>query len=375
MYVRDQNVEEDVKDVGFVAIEKVTFKQIMDEVDLKTQDAQENDESPYDTKSEIKIIKSYQAATISGSLFIHQSSSYNQDVIDITPKDAKEGDASKSLYGLRFMPGDGLASMTGFETQDSADHVFKDGTETLHASVDKPAQSDPLSHLHEELCLLHNKLHGLLSDALKDTLPQLIKEPIKRFVLESITEELPQVEAQICFTSKGSEQIPSQQNEKIHQTEGPKRDERSSGQALFLCIHCGHKLPTCSGSSDHISGHGFPPRSSITSPVNEEKALVLHNSEEKCSEEDTSRKKETNDEPPAKKLKFLIPSSSIPSPTPLEPTPPRYESKGKGIATEDPLKNIMPFMEKGGSTSKISSLESFVIPEGPLSQEKVMAQL
>ncbi|GKG48872.1 hypothetical protein Tco_0513019, partial [Tanacetum coccineum] len=63
------------------------------------------------------------------------------------------------------------------------------------------------------------------------------------------------------------------------------------------------------------------------SPVNEEKALVLHNSEEKSSEEDTSRKKETDDEPPDKKLKFLIPSSSIPSPTPLKsimPEPPRY---------------------------------------------------
>ncbi|GKB35563.1 hypothetical protein Tco_0880505, partial [Tanacetum coccineum] len=48
--------------------------------------------SPYDTESEIKIIKSYQAATLSGSLFIHQSSSYdqdNKDVTDITPKDAE----------------------------------------------------------------------------------------------------------------------------------------------------------------------------------------------------------------------------------------------------------------------------------------------
>ncbi|GJY21094.1 hypothetical protein Tco_0393660 [Tanacetum coccineum] len=173
MYILDQNVKEDVKDAGFVAMEEVTFEQIMDEVETKTQNAQENDESPYENASEIKIIKSYQAATISSSLFIHQSSSYDQDVIDITPKDAKEGDASKSLSGLRSMP----------------------GTETLHASIDKPAQSDPLGHLHEELCLLYNKLHGLLSDALKDTLPQLIKEPIKRSVSESVTEELPQVEA------------------------------------------------------------------------------------------------------------------------------------------------------------------------------------
>ncbi|GKG00799.1 hypothetical protein Tco_0302489, partial [Tanacetum coccineum] len=126
----------------------------------------------------------------------------DQDVIDISPKDAEEGDAYESLSGLRSMPDDDLASMTSFETQDSADHVSEEGTETLHASADKPTQSDPLAHLHKEMCLLYNKvnqlessitkhvsdsiqstvplivtntlkeqLHGLLSDALKDTLP------------------------------------------------------------------------------------------------------------------------------------------------------------------------------------------------------------
>ncbi|GJR90227.1 hypothetical protein Tco_0214238 [Tanacetum coccineum] len=162
------------------------------------------------------------------------------------------------------------------------------------------------------------------------------------------------------------------------------------------------------------------PNAGQAPPVNEEKALVLHTYEEKSSEEDTSGKKETDDEPPAKKLKFLIPSSSIPSPTllksimpdppkvteaikitmdqftehlskttssifsltpPREPTlpkdqtPPRDKFKGKSIATEDPLKDIIPFMEEGGSAPKMSSLKSFVIPEEPLSQEKVMAQL
>ncbi|GJY68430.1 hypothetical protein Tco_0471412 [Tanacetum coccineum] len=67
-------------------------------------------------------------------------------------------------------------------------------------------------------------------------------------------------------------------------------------------------------------------------------------------------------------------SKFLPTP-PREPTPPRDESKRKGIATEESLKDIMPFMEEGGSIPKISSLKSFVLPEGPLSQEKVMALL
>nr|GEW52215.1 hypothetical protein [Tanacetum cinerariifolium] len=153
-----------------------------------------------------------------------------------------------------------------------------------------------------------------------------------------------------------------------------------------------------------------------TSPlVNEENALVLHALVEKSSEVNTSEKKVTNDEPPVKKLKFLIPkSSSIPSPTslnsimpeplqnpdatktiieqftkhlnkttssifsftpPTEPTPPRYEFKGKGIITEEPLKEIMPYMEESGSVLKIQSLKSFVIPEGQLTNEDVMARV
>ncbi|GJT03946.1 hypothetical protein Tco_0838408 [Tanacetum coccineum] len=381
--VLDQKVEETVHESGFVAMEDVTFEQIIDEFKSKTQDAE-------------------------------------------------EGDAFDSLSGLRSMPDDDLASMTGFKTQDSADHVSEEGTETLHAFADKPAQSDPLGHLHEELSLLHNKL---------------IKDSIKNSVSESIAEELPHVEAQICFTSEGAEQIPSQQNEDIHQTEGhgfPPRSSRSFKKANAE----GDKWEKNSSESpaeekdaqhpDETKGEQDSgattvaivqreqpsaqviPNAGQAPLVNEEKALVLHTSEEKSSEEDTSGKKETDDEPPAKKLKFLIPSSSIPSPTPLksimpdplkvteaikmtldqftkhlskttpsifsptplrEPTlpkdqtPPRDKSKGKSIATEDPLKDIMPFMEKGGSAPKISSLKSFVIPEEPLSQEKVMAQL
>ncbi|GJZ39240.1 retrovirus-related pol polyprotein from transposon TNT 1-94 [Tanacetum coccineum] len=65
--VLDQNVEDEVKDTGFVAMED------------------------------------------------------DQHVIDITPKDAEEGDASDSLSSLRSMPDDDLAFITSSEIQDSAD--------------------------------------------------------------------------------------------------------------------------------------------------------------------------------------------------------------------------------------------------------------
>ncbi|GJR09136.1 hypothetical protein Tco_0791788 [Tanacetum coccineum] len=150
--------------------------------------------------------------------------------------------------------------------------------------------------------------------------------------------------------------------------------------------------------SDKLASGEQPPAQELSnveqaSPVNEENALVLHASMENSLEVNTLEKKVTDDEPLVKKLKFLLPTpSSILSPTPLnsilpvlvqkpddttmtieqftehisknissifsptpprELTPPRYppptrdESKGKGIVTEVPLKEIMPFMKEG----------------------------
>ncbi|GJZ47715.1 hypothetical protein Tco_0601547 [Tanacetum coccineum] len=301
----------------------------------------------------------------------------------------------KLLLYLWFMPDDDLASMTGFETQNSADHVSEVGIETLHASADKPARSDSLSHLHEELCLLHNKLPGLLADALKDTLPQSIKASIKSSILESIAKELPQkelseslhkkmrkfirlkvrkgmkevrdklsfcastvdtnsqhvqdirimfkdmvslLEAADVFKKANAEGEKWEKNnpeslveEKDAQHPNQTKGEQNSGATTIAIIH--GEQP----SAQDVPNAGQAPS------VNEEKALVLHTLEEKSSEEDTLGKKETDDEPPAKKLKAT--------------------------------KAIMAFIEERGSISKISSLKSFVILKGPLSQEKVMAQL
>nr|GEW67895.1 hypothetical protein [Tanacetum cinerariifolium] len=49
--------------------------------------------------------------------------------------------------------------------------------------------------------------------------------------------------------------------------------------------------------------------------------------------------------------------SSIPSPTPpRDLTPLKEESKRKGIATEEPLKDTMPFMEEGGLLKEMKRL-------------------
>ncbi|GKA09594.1 hypothetical protein Tco_0688925 [Tanacetum coccineum] len=67
-------------------------------------------------------------------------------------------------------------------------------------------------------------------------------------------------------------------------------------------------------------------------------------------------------------------SHFAPSP-PREPTPPRKPSKGKGVATEEPMKELIPFIEEGGSDPKILNVKSFVTLEGELSKEELMVQL
>ncbi|GJX68515.1 hypothetical protein Tco_0304242 [Tanacetum coccineum] len=108
------------------------------------------------------------------------------------------------------------------------------------------------------------------------------------------------------------------------------------------------------------------------SKVNEESAMVLYNPEKKdlvdltTTEQDSEDDDDLDKQPLSKRFKIMHPITSKPQPsrdsskgkafgttsskfshTPLrEPTSPRDELKGKGIATEEPLKDIMPFIEE-----------------------------
>ncbi|GKC23603.1 hypothetical protein Tco_1025753 [Tanacetum coccineum] len=315
------------------------------------------------------------------------------------------------------MPDDDLASMAGFETQDSVDHVSEEGTETLHASVDKPAQSDLLGHLHAELGILNTKIDYFVSESISDELPQ-----VEAQVQKNLHDQLPTILLKPMYKEFNAFNKLESQRFVLLQKELSKslyNKIRKSIRLKDLQIMFKDMVSLLEAAKvfkkANAEGEKWE-KNNPESPAEENDAQ--HPDQTKgeqdsgativaiSSEEDT--KKETNDEPPAKKLKFLIPSptplkyimpeppkvteaikmtldqftqnlskttSSIFSPTPpREPTPPRDESKGKGIATEEPLKDIMPFKEEGGSVLKISSLKSFVTLEGPLSQEKIMAQ-
>ncbi|GJU19286.1 retrovirus-related pol polyprotein from transposon TNT 1-94 [Tanacetum coccineum] len=228
--VLDQNVEQE-KDAEFVAIEEVdeeqsleipTVEQLLDEADKLNKAFQETPESPYDTGSEIKVVKSF--------LTSHISELQDQTMHDYEETADIHEDSDSDLQS---MPDDDLRSISGFDIVDyddthknkvsKSDHIFQDD----NAFAERLSLLDHMDHICDEVSSPHLKLGDMessivqqvsakiksslpalvtntlkdqlpsfLSDALKDTLPQLLKDSIKSSVFESIAKELPHVEAQ-----------------------------------------------------------------------------------------------------------------------------------------------------------------------------------
>ncbi|GJX37572.1 retrovirus-related pol polyprotein from transposon TNT 1-94 [Tanacetum coccineum] len=315
--VNQPKTAEAEKESGLESIGDVTFDTIMDEIDQKNKVAHEKPESPYDTESEIKIIKRFLPRQ-------HDDDDAQITFLGVEPShfeygqsnSTKHGD-SDSDYGLRSMPDDDMVSLTGFETPNSIDDDSQEGTaETFYVSADMAAQSDPLGNLHEELHTLNTKVDQLESSISK-------KDSIKQSVSDSFEDKLPVFDAQ----SHGFVTLQQDLSKVIKNKLGVsvRNKVRKGMQAVS------NKLTSVQSTMATNSQHVQDLRSMFKDmvlllkaaennpPINEENALVLHVIVEKCSEENTSEKNVSDDEPPIKKLKFLIPtSSSILSPTPLK---------------------------------------------------------
>ncbi|GJU48361.1 hypothetical protein Tco_1217916 [Tanacetum coccineum] len=373
MHVLDQKVQEEVKESGLESMGDVIFEQLMDEVDKQNKDAQEKANSPFDTESEIKFIKSFKVATMPGSLSIHQDKEeHSGDTKNITflgsgPIGMELEDSDSRLHS---MPEDDIVLVDGFDNPDSTnqesnfDHQDT-ADSTFNASTKVPALSNPIGHLRGELHSLNTKVDQLESSISK-TVTDEIKSFIPSVVADSIKEQLPSLLTEalkVCYITEGAEQSAQDKDGQISHKESVQRN------GIF----------------------------------------------KKSSEKTTSEKKDSDDEPPVKKLKFLLPKSSsiilvtplqsilpqpnqkpdatsmiidqftkhltqttsfVYSPTPpREPTPPRDESKGKVIATKEPLKDLMPYIKEGGFVPKFPKFKSFISLEEKLTQEIIMAQV
>ncbi|GJV48111.1 retrovirus-related pol polyprotein from transposon TNT 1-94 [Tanacetum coccineum] len=111
-------------------------------------------------------------------------------------------------------------------------------------------------------------------------------------------------------------------------------------------------------------------------------------------QDDIIEEKDQKDEPPFKRPRFEI-LEEIPSQNPLRSImpqiktpivinmplnhdliPSKHADKGKAIATEeDTIKELMPFLEKGGSAPNLSNLDLFSIYRRQMTVEEVKAQI
>ncbi|GKD42786.1 hypothetical protein Tco_1267431 [Tanacetum coccineum] len=140
------------------------------------------DESPFDTKSEIKFIRKEVPK------FIYNGSHVNKDAtkgFSLSNQVIQKADSD-----LESMPGDEIESLSEFEADESndddrqsvhkkyltktdeaaADNILdeladmaKFKNENMNSFADKPSQSDPLGHLHKDLSSLTSKLAHLES--------------------------------------------------------------------------------------------------------------------------------------------------------------------------------------------------------------------
>ncbi|GKC44512.1 hypothetical protein Tco_1062234 [Tanacetum coccineum] len=316
------NVVEE-EDIGVYSLEKPTFEQLMDEVDKQYKANQEETE---------KIV---------------QTNDANITFLGSVPITMELDDSGSSLHS---MPSDDLTSLTGFETPGSNDEesnsVTKEhSTDNLNATSDGDfvlpntsvgvlALSDPLGHLRRELRTISSKVDQL------DSL-------ITKFVL---------------FQKELSKVIKTKLSKSV-------RERVRSGMQ-----YVNDRLSSVQDAIAHNT---------------QQTALIVHPSEKENSKDIISGKKDSEDEPPTKKLKVLIPTPDIPMPTPLSSLIPKHllnplqqnlfveqdPSKGKGVVIKEPMKELIPYIEEGGSDPKMQSLKPFVTLEEILSQEDIMAQL
>ncbi|GJZ72672.1 hypothetical protein Tco_0636818 [Tanacetum coccineum] len=116
---------------------------------------------------------------------------------------------------------------------------------------------------------------------------------------------------------------------------------------------------------------------------NTETAMVAHKSEEDNSGEIISGKNGSEDELPAKKLKVLISTLEILKPTPLSsiilehlfaPSPPREPTPPRDPENQ-PMEELIPCIEEGGSNLKSLNIKPFITTEGEISQEEYIEQI
>nr|GEV62161.1 uncharacterized mitochondrial protein AtMg00810-like [Tanacetum cinerariifolium] len=287
-----------------------------------------------------------------------------------------ESEIKEVDFDLDLMPKDKLESVFEFEEAESDDDENDKVESKVVLSKSEEATADNIpdelvdmsAHENDDLNAFVDKL-SLWLTKYKDSMPRLFADAFEERVPELLSDTLKNILPQII---KDSVKQALPKFDKIVK-------KTLNAEILELLIK---------------------PRNNAFNLLNKKER-----NRRKCSEE-----KSIEDEPPFKKLRFLVPNLNISSPTPLKslmpqgmiplvvidipldqftdslfntsssefsPAPPsKIANKGKIIATkDDPTKQLMPFIEQSGSSLKIPNLNQFSTSEGQMTIEEAKAQM
>nr|GFC00406.1 hypothetical protein [Tanacetum cinerariifolium] len=315
-------------------LEFPSAEQLLDEVDNHNKAIQESSKSPDDTKSEIIVVKSFLTSRL------HE--------LQVKSMHASEAIADMQVCSdsdMQSMPDDELRSVLGFETVDydnllnnevsTSDHIVQDD----NAFAERMSLSDHMDHICEEVSFFHSKLGDIESSIarINSSMPTFITNALKEQLLDLLSATLKD-----CLPSIIKDSL------QTHTLGFLKRGKKKKDENAIPALTQGeHQIAE---NITTLKTQGELAFKESTMPLSK-RFKIMHPIPSKPQ---PSVKQFTD--------QLFGTTSSKFSPSSLEEQPsPRDESKGKGIATEEPPRDkLASFQVEGGYNLKMLNIKSFI---------------
>nr|GEV54943.1 retrovirus-related Pol polyprotein from transposon TNT 1-94 [Tanacetum cinerariifolium] len=330
---------------------------------------------PSSTKPKVSNV-SREMNPSSTTTHLHETKEFMATTIPIQNVDSDDTHDNEVSHSAHTSQED-IASAARLSLLDHLDHICEE-VSSLHSRHGN-MESSIVQMLSDEiksylLAMITNaltkQLPGILSATLKDCFPMIVKESLQTHILASNKFVTLQRELSKVIKSEVAKKV------QVVGLEGFRKELQSQTKKI---------------SKYSSSFQDMQTKLQDIKDLLELADLVDLNIEQDSKDDDNDLDKQ----PLSKRFKIMHPILSKPQPSvkqftdqlfrttsskfsptpPREPTPLRDESKGKGIVVEEPPKNIIPFMEQGGSVLKMPKLKSFITPEGNLFQEEFYNQI
>ncbi|GJW44934.1 retrovirus-related pol polyprotein from transposon TNT 1-94 [Tanacetum coccineum] len=259
--------------------------------------------------------------------------------------------------------------------------------DNLESTISKKVSEDVQSSVPSfTTTTLKNLLRSLLLEALKETLPSMIQTSIQQAVQKPIEEQLQMfkehnlqtLQDQLTNTVKDkvrkgmqfvSDKLSSIQSSVATNAQHVS-DLRQALQDINILLESTEVLKKANAEDEEEQQS----KDAHVANIQREQTIAQETTTVVQAPESLNQQLKTKPWFYMARIKKTTSSNFSPTP-PREPTPPRDESKGKGITSKEPLKDLIPYIEKEGSVPQIPKLKSFITLNKQLTQEDIMAQV